>query len=151
MPDDRIVSALVGLAGACNNNAKTENTDALVIKALSIPNDGSCEAGIRDTAEEIRNEKFAVAPGCAICAAPCGNTSDYDMTRLYRAEPEIREAKQSLLAGLAELAGKLKKDRSRDPEAVKFLYKGLSYIGYDLGPDYFAEVLAEMREFLKTV
>ena len=117
MPDDRIVSALVGLAGACNNNAKTENTDALVIKALSLPNDGSCEAGIRETA----------------------------------AEPEIREAKQSLLAGLAELAGKLKKDRNRDPEAVKFLYKGLSYVGYDLEPADFAEVLAEMRELVKTI
>lgn len=26
-----------------------------------------------------------IAPDCAVCAMPCGNTSDYDMSRIYQA------------------------------------------------------------------
>ena len=37
MREDRIISALIGLVGACNNNPKTAGTDNLVIKALAFP------------------------------------------------------------------------------------------------------------------
>ena len=72
LPDEAVISALIGLAGACNNNPKTLRTDRVLLRAL---------AGELD-AEAVRAEKFAVAPDCAVCANPCGNTSDYDMDRL---------------------------------------------------------------------
>lgn len=37
MDEKGIISALIGLTGACNNNPKTENTDHVVIKALAFP------------------------------------------------------------------------------------------------------------------
>ena len=37
MGEKRIISALIGLIGACNNNPKTENTDRVVIRALAFP------------------------------------------------------------------------------------------------------------------
>ena len=45
MEKNKIISALIGLIGACNNNPKTENTDRIVIKALAFPMDRSeiCE------------------------------------------------------------------------------------------------------------
>ena len=36
MEENRIISALIGLVGACNNNPKTENTDHVIIKALAF-------------------------------------------------------------------------------------------------------------------
>lgn len=37
MKEDKIISALIGLVGACSNNPKTAGTDSLVIKALAFP------------------------------------------------------------------------------------------------------------------
>ena len=84
MKKDRIISALIGLIGACNNNPKTENTDYVVIKALAFspePSETSNKT-LQALIEEIHTEKYAVAPGCAACQTPCGNTSDYDMNRI---------------------------------------------------------------------
>lgn len=37
MVEDKVISALIGLAGACNNNPKKADTDSLIIKALAFP------------------------------------------------------------------------------------------------------------------
>ena len=88
MIEDRIISVLIGLVRACNNNPKTAATDSLVVKALAFPllcpNCG--DKAVNEIIDEIRTEKNSVAPGCAVCTAPCGNTSDYDMRRIYEAD-----------------------------------------------------------------
>ena len=88
MIEDRIISVLIGLVRACNNNPKTAATDSLVVKALAFPllcpNCG--DKAVNEIIDEIRTEKNSVAPGCAVCTAPCGNTSDYDMRRIYEVD-----------------------------------------------------------------
>ena len=88
MIEDRIISVLIGLVRACNNNPKTAATDSLVVKALAFPllcpNCG--DKAVNEIIDEIHTEKNSVAPGCAVCTAPCGNTSDYDMRRIYEAD-----------------------------------------------------------------
>ncbi len=37
MKKEKIISVLIGLVGACNNNPKTTDTDSLIVKALSFP------------------------------------------------------------------------------------------------------------------
>lgn len=67
MREDRVISALIGLVGACNNNPKTADTDSLVIKALAfllLCPEYDDEA-LREIVEDIYSEKKAVAPGCA--------------------------------------------------------------------------------------
>ena len=99
MEENRIVSALIGLVDACNNNPKTENTDHVIIKTLAFTltqseaDDGTLQALI----EEIYAEKCTIAPGCAACRTPCGNTSDYDMNRIYNAEADIRNLKLKII------------------------------------------------------
>lgn len=95
MREDIIISALVGLAGACSSNPKTADTDSLVIKALAFPllHPGYDDKALREIVDDIHSEKNSVAPGCAMCTAPCGNTSDYDMRRIYEADDGIRRAK----------------------------------------------------------
>ena len=85
MDGDRIISVLVGLAGACGNNPKTPDTDSLIMRALAFPVlcPEADEEGLAEVVDGLYAEKHAIAPGCAECAFPCGNTSDYDMGRIY--------------------------------------------------------------------
>ena len=89
--EDKIISALVGLVGACNNNTKTPNTDSVVIKTLAFPLlcPEYTAADLRETIDSICAEKNVIAPDCAQCQMPCGNTSDYDMGRIYDAEDAV--------------------------------------------------------------
>lgn len=54
LQQERIISVLIGLVGACNSNSKTENTDCVVITALTYP---SCELSAEELIEKIRAEK----------------------------------------------------------------------------------------------
>lgn len=135
MPQDNLVSALVGLAGACYNNPKTPQTDATLRRALTFPP----TADPQDMLREVYAEKHAVSPGCATCAAPCGNTSDYDMRRLYEAPAEIRDLKLAILDRLVVLAADERAD-------VELLYRGLCYLSYDLEAEALHDILEEMKK-----
>ena len=137
MEKNKIISALIGLIGACNNNPKTENTDYIVIKALAFPCSWSevCNETLQTLIEEIYTEKYIVAPGCATCQTPCGNTSDYDMNRIYEAETEIRDLKLEILSAVEELAADIfsrKKMDALSTESMEFFYKTLLYISLDM-------------------
>lgn len=111
MEDNVIVSALIGLVGACNNNPKTENTDRVIIKALAFPTawQGTGDETLQALIDEIHTEKYTIAPNCAVCQTPCGNTSDYDMNRIY---------------GDASFS-----------DSMEIFYKVLAYISFDMGRD----------------
>ena len=73
MLSDKIISVLIGLVGACSSNPKTQNTDAVVIRALALSAERS-EESENKIVSEIVAEKNVIAPNCAVCATPCGNT-----------------------------------------------------------------------------
>ena len=137
MREDKIISALIGLVGACNNNPKTAGTDSLVIKALAFPLlcPGYDDKALREIVDDIHLEKNSVSPGCVVCTAPCGNTSDYDMHRIYEADDGIRKAKLQILERLQKLAAYAcrNQDSGRIPYTdSEFFYKALSYVSYDM-------------------
>lgn len=134
---EAVVSALIGLAGACNNNPKTPQTDRILLRAL---------AGEQD-AEAVRAEKFAVAPDCAVCMNPCGNTSDYDLERLYTADAEVREAKMQILSALRETA----KSLLHKQENIDLFYQALLYVGNDVRMDDLRALLAEVQTFRQKI
>lgn len=141
MPQDEIVSALIGLVGACDHNPKTEHTDALILQALTF--DGPPEQ-VQTMADAIRAEKFAISPGCAACATPCGNTADYDMQRLYTAPEETKRAKLALLQTLCAIAA-ARKSPVLPPAHMELIYKALAFVGYDIDPCYLTTLLKEMQ------
>ena len=144
MQEDKIISALIGLAGACNNNPKTENTDRLVIKALASASDPDAEAN--NIVYEIQKEKERISPGCAVCKAPCGNTSDYDMNRIYSAEEEICRAKLHIVSEIRETAEYIYQNGvSLSESESRFFYKALSYLGFDLEKIELLSLLAEAQ------
>lgn len=148
MKEDKIISALIGLVGACNNNPKTAATDSLVIRTLAFPL--LCpeydDLALRKIVEEIYAEKNSVAPGCVVCQAPCGNTSDYDMHRIYEADDGIRKVKLQILEKLRKLAAYV--CRNQESERMPytdsaFFYKALSYVSYDQDEAALLELLDE--------
>lgn len=145
MRSDEIISALIGLVGACGNNPKTENTDTVVVRALAFS--GCYDDGVpQKVVSEIRSEKNKVAPNCAVCQTPCGNTSDYDMSRIYNAREEIRDLKLRILDVLQELAECVLNDDSFLDETVGIIYKALAYVSFDIGEKDLTAVLEEAAE-----
>ena len=145
--EDKIISALIGLVGACNNNPKTAGTDSLVIKALAFPL--LCpeydDRELQEIVNDIYSEKNSIAPGCAVCMAPCGNTSDYDMRRIYEADDVIRKVKLQILEKLQKLAAYA--CCNHESEIIltdnEFFYKALSYVSYDMDE---ADLLGLLKE-----
>ena len=92
--------------------------------------DGDSE---EETVQKIHAEKFAIAPDCATCLNPCGNTSDCDMSQFYAADAKIIAAKRDLIEAIC------KKMSSSEiiPETV---YQGIAYLGYDLEPEAYAQI-----------
>ena len=135
---------LIGLVGACNNNPKTEHTDNLVLTALSFPSNGRSES---ELIERIRAEKNAIAPNCATCATPCGNTSDYDVSRIYNAEPTVRDLKLQVLEQIRQLATYFLQNGITLTEENTFLfYKALSYVSYDVSEQTLVALLEEIKQ-----
>jgi len=127
---DSIISALIGLVGAVSNNGKTEQTDSVIREAfLCLTDTGSEEEMVR----KIHAEKFIIAPDCATCLNPCGNTSDYDMTQFYAADAKIIAAKRDMIETICKKMGLLQDI----PEDV---YQGIAYLGYDLEPEAYAQI-----------
>jgi len=144
----KIISALIGLIGACNNNPKTADTDSLIIRALAFPlicpDYDAME--LQKIINDIYSEKNSIAPGCAICTAPCGNTSDYDMRRIYEADDRTRKVKLHILEQLQKLAAYVyrKQESGITPDTDnEFFYKALSYVSYDLDETDLLKLLDE--------
>jgi hypothetical protein len=132
MNNKRILSALIGLAGAVGSNGKTEHTDAIVRAALlAVDSDAQVEL--------IHSEKYAISPNCETCQFPCGNTSDYDMEKFDQAPEEIRKMKEQLIEEIKRIAA-----GDRLPDAV---YKAISYLGYDLNQESYEVLLEELKKW----
>lgn len=130
MQGDRIISALIGLVGAVSNNGKTKQTDQVIREAFRrLPDADSQE----ETVQKIHTEKFTIAPDCATCQNPCGNTSDYDMTQFYGTDAKIIAAKRDLIEAIRQNLC----SSENVPEAV---YQGIACLGYDLESEAYAQI-----------
>ena len=78
---DELTGALIGLARACENNKKTENTDQIIIEGLftTITNVNFNDDTLREMIQRVNEEKHIIVPDCSVCKNPCGNTDNYDM------------------------------------------------------------------------
>ena len=143
MENNKIISVLIGLIGACNNNPKTNNTDKIIIEALAFP---SSNLSINELIEKIRNEKNIISPDCTTCLMPCGNTSDYDMNRLYNADNKTCELKLNMIKELNEVAIYIIKNNIQITEKImSIIFKSLAYISYDLNDKL---LLAQLNEII---
>lgn len=133
MQGEKIVSALIGLSGAVQNNGMDRTTEEVIIKALL-----SLEG---DNIDEIYNliveDKFRISPNCRTCDMPCGNTSDYDMEKFHKLSPVIKETKEELLKAAVSYVKKY----GMVSDAV---LKGIAFLGYELDLDMYLDQIKEI-------
>ena len=142
---DTLLGALVGLARATTSEPKTVNTDEVLNAGLRL-------AAQPDAPEEklarmlsiVRAEKHAVAPNCASCAMPCGNTNDYDLARLWSAPEPIRPLKLQMLSAAFSLA--LRHPRG---EAQTAIYQVLFTLAEDWDEELLAPVVQHAKELCR--
>ena len=109
---DLLLGALVGLARATVNEPKTEDTDHVLAAGLrQAAKADAAEDALHRMRDIVETEKHRVAPNCATCTMRCGNTDNYDLTRLWSAPNEIRTLKLRLLAALFTLAQRRSTER----------------------------------------
>jgi len=103
---DDLTAALIGLAKACMNNGKTENSDRLILEGLftTVTNVSFNEKTLNDLINQVHNEKNLAAPGCAGCASRCASTEDYPLSNIWNANEDIRSLKSLILFGIRGMA-----------------------------------------------
>ncbi len=148
---DELTGALIGLARACENNAKTDATDRILIEGLftTITNVNFNDDTLRAMIGRVREEKFRIVPGCTNCASPCGNTADFDMKQIWEADEDIRSLKSLILFGIRGMSAyayhALMLGYS-DETVNAFFYKALSVISYDYEMEELLPVVLEVGE-----
>lgn len=136
----KIISALVGLSGACGNNGKTEYTDSIVMNALL-----NCYSSDNEDAiiSAIKEEKYTISPNCKTCPTPCGNTSDYDMEKFLQ-NIELKAIKEELIKETVSLVTRL--HNSGTTELPEEIYKAISYFGYELSIDSYKKLIDALKQ-----
>lgn len=148
---DKLTGALIGLAKACGNNQKTENTDRIIIEGLftTVTNVNFNDNTLEDMIEKVHREKDKIVPGCTACLSRCGNTDDYDMEELWNADEDIRSLKSLILFGVRGMAAYAYHALMlgyEDKEINEFFYRALSVVSYDLETDKLLETTLKVGE-----
>ena len=147
---NELLGALIGLARTCANNPKTDDTDRLLFTALRVSaNNDANEQTLTAMIRRVNEEKAIISPGCATCVARCGNTDNYDMSLLWNAPDEIRNAKLAILENAQALAGKLMQIKSEAiPEGtIPRLYHALFMVKEDWDAKPLRELAESLREW----
>lgn len=131
---DELTGALIGLAKACGNNSYTEHTTELIIEGLftTITNVNFDDEVLEEMIVKVREEKQRIVPNCRNCSSPCGNTSDYEMGKLWNDNEDIRSLKSLILFGIRGMAAYAYHAwvlGYSDGEVNGFFYRVLSAIG----------------------
>jgi len=118
--------------GAVSNHGKSESTDQIIRAALLNGTDAS-------PVDSLHREKFSIAPNCASCKAPCGNTSDYPLEAFAKWSGEEKALKEQVAEELRRIAGQA------ETELPDIVYRGIAYLGYDLKADSYRRLLEELK------
>lgn len=148
---DELTGALIGLARACENNKKTENTDQIIIEGLftTITNVNFNDDTLREMIQRVNKEKHVIVPDCSVCKNPCGNTDNYDMKQIWEADEDIRSLKSLILfgiRGMSAYAYHAKMLGYTDETVNQFFYKALCVISYDFDTEHLLPVVMETGE-----
>ena len=148
---DELTGALIGLAKACESNPHDESVTDIIVEGLftTITNVNFNDETIRKITEKVRKKKYEVVPNCSVCTAKCGNTDDYDVTKIWNEQEDIRSLKSLILFGIRGMAAYAYHANVlgyRDNTVNDFFIKTLCILGYDLNKDDLLPVVMEVGE-----
>ena len=145
---DQLTGALIGLAHAASNAEKTPQTDRLILEGLftTVTNVNFNDDTLNHLIDRVNAEKNRLLPGCANCASPCGNTDNYDMSRLWNTDEDIRSLKSLILFGIRGMAAYAYHAMILgyfNPEVNDFFYRGLFALSMDWGMEELLPLVLE--------
>lgn len=148
---DKLVGALIGMARATDgNDAVNTGTWKILIEGLYAFGAGAdCDAdALREKIGQVQNEKQRLKPMCALCADPCGRTSDFDMRIVRSTEGSLQDTKLCLLSDLHELAAVAQKALNWDEisdELGWLLARAVFSLGEDWDQEDYLMILKELK------
>lgn len=145
---DELTGALIGLARATFNHQKREETDRLILEGLftTVTNVSFHDETLRILINRVNQEKDWVAPGCTACQSRCGSTDNYDVSRIWNADEDIRSLKSLILFGIRGMAAYAYHAMVlgyKSEEVTDFFYKALFVLAEDWGMEELLPVVME--------
>jgi len=103
---DALTGALIGLARAANGAALSKDDARLMTSALfaTLTNVNFSAEDIERLIKRVHEATNRLVPNCSCCQSPCGHNDDYDMTRVWTANEDIRSLKSLILFGIRGMA-----------------------------------------------
>ena len=103
---DELTGALIGLARVAGAGVPNDAVRKLITEGLftTVTNVNFNEESIQALIGRVRAEKNKLVPQCAACASPCGNADEYDMSKIWNADEDIRSLKSLILFGIRGMA-----------------------------------------------
>lgn len=133
--EQKLLSALIGLARASYGNEPPKEADSALLAGLrAFFTQEADEARQKELLEQVTKAKGLLSPGCASCQNPCQRNADYDFADFYEDGPETAAAKGLLLSSLFVLAAAPLPD-------VGFLYRALEMVGVSCESAHLSSVL----------
>lgn len=130
---DQLTGMLIGLARATEGNefllSPTTAEATVAGLAATAPNGPFSEEDLPAMMERVDQEKRKLVPDCYNCAAHCGRTDNYDLSRLQTLSEEARTLKLQLLHRIRGIA--VRTYAASQENFAPFLYKALYAIGMD--------------------
>ena len=151
---DQLTGALIGLARATEGNEHmlSDSTAAVVVEGLfaTLTNVNFDNEALLALLERVDAEKRKLVPECYKCASACGRNNDYDMSRLWNADADIRSLKSLILFGIRGVAAYAYHAAvlgRRDESVHRFLHKALIAIGIEeFGMEELLPIVLEVGE-----
>ena len=142
---DVLLGTLVGLARSTVNEPKTEDTDRVLAAGLRLAADSHAdEDALRRMTRIVETEKHRVAPNCSTCTMRCGNTDNYDLSRLWAAPENIRALKLRMLRCVFQLA-----QNRPDKAAQEIIDQDLFVLAEDWDENLLLPVVQRAETFCK--
>ena len=105
---DKLTGSLIGLARATegNDHLVSDSTAAVIVEGLfaTLTNVNFDECALLALIGKVNAEKQKLVPECYKCASSCGRNNDYDMSKLWNADEDIRSLKSLILFGIRGVA-----------------------------------------------
>ena len=91
---DKLTGSLIGLARATegNDHMVSDSTAAVIVEGLfaTLTNVNFDNDALLTIIDKVDAEKQKLVPECYKCASSCGRNNDYDMSKLWNADEDIR-------------------------------------------------------------